>query len=122
MIFPMKLFATFYSFFQKVKYYTICLFNPENTSLVKIISTYFFSLIIEQVLWNIGFTSRRLLQVSLTMLSEIELNWTKSVETQDNKHSLSTTIKNEVMKLQQIYDTEEVIQSIKVNRFFFQEI
>ena len=119
----MKLFATFYSFFQKVKYYTICLFNPElNTSLVKIISTYFFSLIIEQVLWNIGFTSSRLLQVSLTMLSEIELNWTKSVETQDNKHSLSTTIKNEVMKLQQIYDTKEVIQSIKVNRFFFQEI
>ena len=79
-------------------------------------------MIIEQVLWNIGFTSRRLLQVSLTMLSEIELNWTKSVETQDNKHSLSTTIKNEVMKLQQIYDTKEVIQSIKVNRFFFQEI
>ena len=62
------------------------------------------------------------MQVSLTMLSEIELNWTKSVETQDNKHSLSTTIKNEVMKLQQIYDTKEVIQSIKVNRFFFQEI
>ena len=51
------------------------------------------------------------------MVTEIELNWTRPVESQDVKNSRATAIKEEVIKLQHIYDTKEISQSIKVSIF-----
>ena len=41
------------------------------------------------------------------------------MESQDDKNSRATAIKEEVIKLQHIYDTKEIIQSIKVYGFLF---
>ena len=51
------------------------------------------------------------------MVTEIELNWTRPVESQDVKNSRATAIKEQVIKLQHIYDTKEISQSIKVSIF-----
>ena len=69
---------------------------------------------LEQVFWNVGFVCRRLLIVSLAVSSEIESNWYKTNESNDENLFSAKVIKEEVMKLQKIHDTKEITSCIKV--------
>ena len=78
----------------------------------------FILLNLEQIFWNVGFVCRRLLLVSLTATTEIELNWYKLNESNDENHFPAQRIKEEIKKLQKIYNTREVTSCIRVSIYF----
>ena len=58
--------------------------------------------------------STRLQLVSLSILSDVELNWQNASKQNDDNVIRTVIVKEEVNKLKQIYSNKKIIKAIKV--------
>ena len=69
---------------------------------------------LDDALWNIGATCRRLMSVTVQGLKQIQLDWRPKTRLDEYNHDPTATIRQEAAKLHWISCRNELLESIKV--------